>query len=322
MLLLSIQHAGRSVVSTFSLPWHLRGGERTLEERCVGLNVLPTWAISQGSEQIRVAVIDTGIWTGHPAIEGCCIGGAWFGSTLVLPEPFRGGVDPFHGTACVSLLAGKGPVQGVAPGCRVVPVGLAQRHSAETLTACLVWAARHAEIVLTPWSSTDRIANDKAVLDAFGKGRGGLGTIWIAPAGRLKQETVSYPACLPECISVESISSEGQVMGHHADVRELDVLAPGCGGKRPLMAIARWSGKSSCLFEEAPFPGSSGSASLVAGGVALLLSVAPNLTAEDVRRMLSRQFTEQLTSRDLAAARSEQRPIYGFNIGNLMKWLH
>lgn len=275
-----------------TLPWHLADELQSDGEVVCGVNLGPAWEHTQGRADIRVAVHDQGLWTDHPCIEGRCDAGAWFGETLTAPHSFRGGISPYHGTACAALIVGRDIITGVAPECRLVPVGIASQHCAQTLTASLCWAAQNADVVLTPWSTPEWIADTSTVMEAFTTGRNGKGTVWIAPGRNANHPGLQYPARLNPTIAVGSVTSEGRITQHSRAVVDRGVLAPGCGGQHPLLSIANWERTGSgqfadqICFHTQPFPGTSGSAALVAGAAALLLSILPNLTARQVRQWL------------------------------------
>lgn len=76
-----------------------------------------SWALSSGSHNTVVAVLDTGISTKHPALQANLLGGRNF-----VPDGPGGTVDPNdiedrhgHGSHCAGAIAGNGRILGIGP---------------------------------------------------------------------------------------------------------------------------------------------------------------------------------------------------------------
>src|SRR5690606_38281894 len=116
---------------------------------------------------------------------------------------------------------------------------------------------------------------ENAINNALTNGRNGLGTIMVFAAGN-HSPAIDYPAnSNPNIITVGAITSIGNRSNFSGFGNELDVVAPGSNiiSTIPNQATASWDGTSMA----APH---------VSGIVALILSVNPNLTFEQVNDII------------------------------------
>ncbi|MBC7541557.1 MAG: S8 family serine peptidase, partial [Candidatus Sericytochromatia bacterium] len=116
-----------------------------------GLSITGTdkaWVKQQGSADVIVAVIDSGIDGTHPEFAGQLLPG-W---DLTGKEPVAGGhVDGYgHGTHVAGVIGAKSNngigIAGVAPGCKLLPVRIFNEfgHSTGGISAAaIIWAVDH-----------------------------------------------------------------------------------------------------------------------------------------------------------------------------------
>jgi subtilisin family serine protease len=240
-----------------------------------------------------VAIVDSGVDPGHPDLLG-----------QLLPQPedeswdFSGARERLprdrlgHGTGIAGVIAaaGRGMV-GVAPGCRLLPLrvdlvsGAARdRAAAIDFVARRARADRARRYVLNAGWQVDgpdpeieraiAAAAAAEVVMVFAAGNGG------APAA-------SYPAYRPDVIAVAATDQHdrlSELSNHGAGV---DLAAPGESiySTFPTYFLA---GRRPYLFRS----GTSMAAAFVAGVAALVLSVAPALSAVEVRRILEQTCDE------------------------------
>lgn len=116
---------------------------------------------------------------------------------------------------------------------------------------------------------------EDAITNALDNGRNGLGTILIFASGN-HSPVIDYPAnSNPNIITVGAINSTGNRSNFSGFGNELDVVAPGSNilSAIPSQGTASWDGTSMA----APH---------VAGVAALILSVNPNLTVQEVNTII------------------------------------
>ena len=82
------------------------------------------WTITKGDASVRVAVLDEGVDTGHPALAHAVEGDFDFvdGNPTSMPDG-----DDAHGTACAGIIfSNDSDVPGIAPNCKLVAVRIAK----------------------------------------------------------------------------------------------------------------------------------------------------------------------------------------------------
>lgn len=248
------------------------------------------WPLSQG-DGVVVAVIDTGVDTSHPQLDG----GQVRTGTDLLPEPAGAHVDcDSHGTAVASVIAASRAAgigfSGLAPEAEILPVRVAERNVDATDPA--VHPARFAEAIRWAADHGARVINASIVFYQDHPGIAAAvryaverGALVVAAVGSLRLDDGSYPtpfpAGYPDVIGVGSIGPGGTTgataltttsyAGPH-----LDLVAPGevVTAATAVAGHRQWSGSSFA----APF---------VSAAAALLLAAEPDLTAAEAARRLT-----------------------------------
>ncbi len=311
--------------------------------------VIDAWNLagSLGAPAVVVAVIDDGFDLGHPDLSGPGKQVAPWDFTRENNDPRPSWrfdaegrfVGDWHGTACAGVAVGTNEgsgIVGAAPGCRLLPVRWGPNLAAAQVEKWFSYVTQQgAAVVSCSWSARARnFALDERVADAITAcardGRGGLGTVICFAAGNENRnindpdhESVNGFAIHPEVIAVAASTSRDRKSHYSNHGAEISVCAPsdGAGGRGILTADVRSSvdtpqgrfalGYSSSDFA-ADFGGTSSATPLVAGICGLLLSLRPQATAHEIRRLLER------TARKVGAA-SEYRCRRAFP--HLRLWL-
>lgn len=306
----------------FPSQWALRntggygGGEAGAD-----LGVEAAWDVTTGDPSIVVAIVDEGVDMDHEDLAPNVIAG--FDTTDQSSSP-PGGVpgnaacNDGHGTACAGLAAAVAGnalgVAGVAPNCRLVSVRIGRGNvwtkndwAANGINAA--WQAG-ASVISNSWGggSVSTLVTS-AVNAARANGRGGLGAVVLFAAGNGNETVVDYPANLSNSIAVGATSPcderkspgscDGETWWGSNRGSALDLVAPGVLAYTTDVA-------TSCAYSGGSyfgtFNGTSAATPHVAGAAALVLSVAPGLTASQVQAVL------QDTARDLVGNPSEDAP--------------
>ncbi|MFO7961499.1 MAG: S8 family serine peptidase [Nitriliruptoraceae bacterium] len=289
----------------------------------VDVNVREAWAVTRGSPQVTVAVIDSGVELTHPDLEGAfwqnpgeLLDGrdtngngyvddvnGWdlvAGRPIVAADP-TSTVAEAHGTQVASLIAARSDddvgMSGVAPEVRIMPI----RAFAETSTATgagvstielLIRAidyavANGADVINASWeSATDSAVLERVIADA--------GTPVVAAAGNrsldLEVAGVAVPAGfdLPNLIAVTAIDPAGAIPSFATvGASTIDLAAPGVG------IVAATVGGGYTELELAPRSGTSYAVPHVSGALALGRGVAPTTSTSDLLDTLMRTTVAQ-----------------------------
>ena len=236
------------------------------------------WDQTTGSSQVVVAVIDTGVDAGHPDLAGSVLPGI---------DLVNGDTDPAddhgHGTIVAGIAAARGNngvgVAGVCWSCKVLPIkalDAAGNGVSSNLAQGITWAAdQGADVIvlsLSGPSSSTAVAN--AVAYAEGKG-----IPVVAAAGNDGTTSLHYPAANQYVIGVAGSTSADERYSWSTYGGWVLVAAPGCAlGPVPGGAYGQMCGTSA-------------SAPLVGGAIALGLTRAPGATPAQVRSALTSTAT-------------------------------
>ncbi len=260
----------------------------------VDINACDAWCITQG-QGVKVAVVDKGIDTSHLDLGPNIHTASYDAQTGTSPSIFNPNIDNFdHGTHVAGIVgAVKGnniDVVGVAPQSQIVPVShdlFVTGSIAMELANGINWAAHIAQVDVINCSWGDQggqffsnfhsSALEDAIDSALYSGRNGLGCIVVFASGNQGDQTgqgfnIDYPASYNmDILCVGASTQSGLRRGSSSYGIELDVVAPG----DVVMSTIPNNGTG-------PKSGTSMAAPHVAGIAALLLSVNPSLTRDDV----------------------------------------
>ncbi|MCA9705881.1 MAG: S8 family serine peptidase [Myxococcales bacterium] len=247
-------------------------------------------ALTRGSPEIKVAVLDTGIDLDHPELVDCLLPGYDFVDIIDGAGRFVGdflGYDEEpddevgHGTHVAGIIAaaGKAMPAGVAPRCKIIPVRVlgalargARRVGAglvDNINAGIKWAIDHGADVINmslgiphaggglPHEEMVEYARRRDVTNVAASGNDGAHSLY-------------YPGALPHVIAVGAVDHQGQVASFSTYGEQVDVAAPGT-------EIYSTSIEGGYAYST----GTSHAAPFVAGAAALLKAYA--LDVADVR---------------------------------------
>jgi subtilisin family serine protease len=298
----------------FNSQWNLSNSGQYGGTAGIDIGFCNARSITQGSNSITVAVIDHGIELTHPDLN--ISPNSYDTETATSPSIVRGN----HGTACAGIIGAQANngigVAGIAPDCPLMSISnnlVSSPGTAERLATGFDYARTHgAAVISNSWyyPYTNQVLQD-AIIDALTLGRGGLGCIVVFASGNFNS-SVSYPANFhPNIVVVGAISpcgqrkspsscdgeSWGSNYGNSLDIVAPGVLIPttditGTGGYNPNVPIHPSNGGTK-IFTDFPnqsytvwFNGTSSAAPHVAGVAALILSVNPNLTQQQVANII------------------------------------
>ncbi|QLE72262.1 type VII secretion-associated serine protease mycosin [Streptomyces rectiverticillatus] len=237
------------------------------------------WDTSTGAG-VTVAVIDSGVDASLPDLQGQVLEGKNFTSAPGDAHTDAAG----HGSSMAALIAGTGKrgsdtgSYGLAPGAKILPLRVGGKNFAEDARAsaeALRYAAdSDARIInISRGSPGQSEEEEKAIAYALSKGK-----MIFAAVGNLgdKRNAVEYPAAYPGVIGVAGLDQEGVAASWSQHGSEVDLSAPGTD-----MVSACPGSTGVCRGN-----GTSGASALASASAALIWSVHPNWTANQVTRVL------------------------------------
>lgn len=263
------------------------------------------WELTRGAG-VTIAIIDTGVDSSHPDLQGAVIGGTDVSGIGSPDGQTPVGVSSEHGTMVASLAAGRGHgssdgVIGSAPEANVLSVSMSFQGTSipadEQIANAVRWAVdQGADVISLSLTRNTRewpVSWDKA----FGYAEQN-DVVVVAAAGNRSAgtEVVGAPATMPGVLTVGGVdrggfasataSSQGITIGVMAPSEDLVGAYPGD-------RYAEWAGTS-------------GATPIVAGIVALVRSAYPNLDAANV---INRILT---TATPVTSTRPD--PLYGYGL--------
>ena len=309
----------------YSQQWALKNTGQDGGTLGIDINIEKAWTITQGSANIKVAVVDDGVDLTHP--------------DLVLN--LLSGYDPTgnnsagdhvwnfekHGTACAGIIAATANnigVVGVAPYSKIIPIHSGSSEGGNdpySASNGISWACQHgADVINVSWGGgTPLDILDLAINYANSDGRNGKGCVIVAASGNNNSSNVDYPSNLYDVISVGAIDRCGVRSGRVDAILEtqpcdpwddnarpgssygegLSVVAPGTNiyttDRQGTKGFNHSIGANGNYY--ASFGGTSAACPHVSGVAALMLSINPNLTSQEVRDIIEQ--TAKKTRKDV-----------------------
>ncbi|QLG31629.1 S8 family serine peptidase [Streptomyces sp. CB04723] len=240
------------------------------------------WKVTTG-EGIKVAVIDSGVNSSTPSLRGQVLKGV---DATGAPGDETDDYDG-HGTTMAELIAGTGQgggLKGLAPGARIIPlrVGLGEFQEkytkanddiAHAIRAAADSDARIINMSFGGYGVSPR--QHEAIKYAEGKGK--LLFAGVGNEGHQQNER-GYPAAYPEVIGVASADRDGKVSYYSQHAGTVDVASPGSD-------VPRWCDESFRRYCDGD-GGTSAATAIASGSAALIWSLHPDWTANQVLNVL------------------------------------
>ena len=188
-------------------------------------------------------------------------------------------------------------VVGIAPNCTIIPLRAAGAHTWATWAKTFEWAAEHGDIISCSWTISPNNTLSSAIKKVISSGRNGKGIPVFFATGNDFTSSIGYPASMAETIAVGASTNQDRRASYSNYGQGIDFVAPSSGGTRRIETTDiqgsngynRNPGTSGdyCEGEDnSGFGGTSAATPLAAGVAALMLSVNPSLTANEVRKIL------------------------------------
>jgi proprotein convertase subtilisin/kexin type 2 len=349
--------------SIFSLQWHIQnrasngsppnGGAAALSGE--DLNIKPVWEQQCQGDNIYVAVVDDGLYINHPDLSPNVAPGLSYNYSTSSADPSGGG----HGTAVAGLIAS--PINnlgvvGVAPKAKLMGFNMLQASSVNNIADAMTRQINLVNVSNNSWGYIDHLgyidspSTWKSAVDlGVSQGRNGKGIVYLFAAGNGSEgdtwwDNSNYDgfANYRNVLAVGGVDSAGKWAKYSEQGANVLVAGPTMQDVRNGNNNGQFDG----LYTTYPpgqgnlnahgvyafngnyyssFNGTSGSTPTVAGVVAILLQMNPNLTWRDVRWILAKTARKNdPTDNDWASSAIGQgfNHKYGFGVPNALAALN
>jgi hypothetical protein len=276
----------------FAEPNAIRTLSRTPDDPVIGqqwalrnIQAYAAWDITTGSD-VTIAILDTGVSASHPDLKGRVRDGYDFYNNRADASDDEG-----HGTYSAGVAAAQGDngigIAGVCWACQILPVkvlGSRGQGDDATIAEGIRWATdQGARIISMSLAGTgDTQVLREAV--AYAHGHGAL-LIAASGNGQAHGNRRSYPAAYPEVVAVSASDGSDVVTGFSTTGDFVDLSAPGVG-----VWSTVWTAQGDSY---AASNGTSAACPYVAGAAALILSIRPDLNADQVAQILTRSADDR-----------------------------
>lgn len=242
-------------------------------------NAEAAWDITTGSSEIIVAVIDTGVDIDHLDLVGNLVSGKNFIEPSLAPQDNNG-----HGTLVSGIIAAQGNNSygkaGVVWNTRIMPLKALNHQgngTIEHIAEAIIYAADNGARVINLSLGGDSPSN--VIRDAIRYAHE-KGVLVIGAAGNSSSQVV-YPAAYREVMAVGAIDNHGNKADFSSYGEEVSLAAPGVN-----VLGTQLDG------EVGINSGTSFAAAYVSGSAALLLSLNPKLTNDQIQWLLESSATD------------------------------
>jgi len=284
----------------FSEQWGLKNTGQFCNASGIDIRAEDAWSLTKGATSIRIAIFDQGIKVDHPDLEDNIYGTGYDATTSRSPAQLRN----FHGTLCAGVVGARQNnfigISGVAPNSKLISISSEiETDTPQQMANGFNWACGKADVISCSWgSSVPSGIIDNAITNILSQGRNGKGTVVVFAAGNDNNTNIMYPGKNnPDILVVGGIAPDGERKSRTSCDNEvswpgssygaqLDIVAPGAH-----IRTTTWTGDYTSIG------GTSLACPHVAGVAALVLSVNPNLTGQQVRDII--ESTAQKTRTDL-----------------------
>lgn len=263
----------------FNSQWGLRNSSG------IDINICDAWNITRGMSNVKVAIVDQGIDMNHRDFATNMLTSSFDAVSGSSPAKRYGS----HGTQVAGIVGANQNnefISGVSPSASLMSVShnmLGTASVSQELASAISWAWQNgASIINNSWGDQGATVNqlhsallENAIVNAITQGRNGLGCIVTFASGNYAP-TLDYPGNFDERIlCIGAIDANGSRSDFSAYGSRLDVVAP---GRNILSTLPNnQTGYGS---------GTSFACPHVSGIAALILSVNPNLSAQQVRNII------------------------------------
>ena len=245
------------------------------------MHVVDAWDITKGDPNVVVAVLDTGVDFGHPDLFGQLLSGYDYVNLDSDPSDDNG-----HGTMCSGIIAAcidnATGISG-AVDCSVLPVKVLDAEGSgyvSDIVQGITYAVAHgANIISMSFGTTNYSQSLQDALNEAHK----AGVILVAASGN-SNSSVNYPGANANVIAVGAVTSSLVRASYSCYGSDLDLVAVGSN----VISTCYDNGESSY----AQGSGTSFAAPYVSALAAILLSIDPGLSPDEVENIMKDTATD------------------------------
>lgn len=231
------------------------------------------WAVTKGSPSVVVAVLDTGVDSTQPDLQGAFVPGYDFVNNDADPSDDHG-----HGTGTAGIVAARAGNglggAGFCPRCSIMPVKVVRADGTATeadVAPGITWAVDHgANVINLSFGGTYSSTIADAITYATHKG-----VLVVAAAGNNGNSNAFYPAADPGVLGVAATQPDDQLYSWSNYGAWVPFAAPGCDLTTTLDA------------GYAEVCGTSASTPVVSGLAALAMSFSPTSSVAAVTQAIA-----------------------------------
>ncbi|MEZ4707609.1 MAG: S8 family peptidase [Caldilineaceae bacterium] len=239
------------------------------------VEALAAWEIITGTQEVIIAILDTGINPEHPEFEGRIIMGYDYINDDADPTDDHGHGSHVSGIAAAALNNGQGAA-GICPNCSILAVKVLNENNAGTWGSAaqgIIYAVDNGARVINLSLGANVPSNTiKSAIDYAQEN----GVLIVAAAGNSASSNYFYPAAYEGIMGISATNSNDELWGLSNRGEYIDVAAPGHLIYGPSKSLDHEFG--GYVYKS----GTSMAAPFVAGLAGLLFSQDPSRTAEDV----------------------------------------
>lgn len=251
------------------------------------------WQVTKGSEDVIVAVLDTGVQADHPDLKGRLVQGINIVDPSLAPED-----DVGHGTHVAGIIAAEvnnnEGVAGMTWFTKIMPIKVLDSTGAGSTYSVaegIIWATDHGANIIN--MSLGNYAEAEFLHDAL-RYAYERGVVLVAASGNDNTDRPGFPAAYPEVMAVSATDADESRAEYSNYGDYIDVAAPGTSipSTYPGSRYAALSGTSMACPH-------------VAALASLVRAANPELSNEEVMELL------RATSKDLGASGKDNDFGYG-----------
>ena len=189
------------------------------------INLPQAWLVTEGSDDVLVAILDTGVDRDHEDLAGKVVAEVNFSHSRGIDDVYGHGTH-IAGIVAASTNNGIG-ICGVAPGCYIMNVKVADdrgKCGAGEIADGIVWAVDEGARIL---NISLRLSEPSEELEDAIDYAWNHGAVIIAAAGNGGGSAPQYPAYYDRCIAVTGVKEDGSRAPLASYGDWVDVAAPG-----------------------------------------------------------------------------------------------
>ncbi|MEA2050477.1 MAG: S8 family serine peptidase [Campylobacterota bacterium] len=248
---------------------------------------------------IKIAIIDDGFDTSHLELQGRILDKINFSGSGDSYDVTHTNSDDYHGTAVggiISANANKIGIRGIAPNAQLILIKMGEYNTDEETINMFKYAVdAGADIISCSWGTYNVSDSVKAYIDDISTNkRDGKGVIIVFASGNDNQNMENDESSIESVVGVGATDHTALRTSYSNYGSALDVVAPGgdyygdygISTLDPLGSFGITDDEYNLYGYEVSFIGTSASAPIVSGAIALALESNPDLTREEVQNLL------------------------------------